>query len=73
MNFFECIFMQIFLVGKDFGARVVFHFALLHPNRVSAVATLGVPFLLTSPGTFPQYLLPKGFYMLRWQVRACLI
>ncbi|XP_055807043.1 uncharacterized protein LOC129875842 [Solanum dulcamara] len=57
----------IFLVRKDFGARVVFHFALLHPNRVSAVATLGVPFLLTSPGTFPQDLLPKGFYMLRWQ------
>ncbi|KAH0723782.1 hypothetical protein KY289_006826 [Solanum tuberosum] len=58
---------KVFLVGKDFGARVVFHFALLHPNRVLALATLGVPFLLTGPGTFPQDLLPKGFYVLRWQ------
>ncbi|MCE0482028.1 hypothetical protein HAX54_040337 [Datura stramonium] len=58
---------QVYLVGKDFGARVVYHFVLLHPNRVSAVATLGVPFLLTGPQAFPRDLLPKGFYMLRWQ------
>ncbi|PHU04341.1 hypothetical protein BC332_25163 [Capsicum chinense] len=58
---------KIFLVGKDFGARVVYHFALVHPDRVSAIATLGVPFLLAGPEAFPKDLLPKGFYVLRWQ------
>ncbi|PHT35692.1 hypothetical protein CQW23_23392 [Capsicum baccatum] len=58
---------KIFLVGKDFGARVLYHFALVYPERVSAVAALGMPFILTGPQTFPRDLLPKGFYMLRWQ------
>ncbi|KAL0399814.1 UNVERIFIED_CONTAM: AB hydrolase superfamily protein YfhM [Sesamum radiatum] len=57
---------KVLLVGKDFGARVVFHFALVHPERVVALATLGVPFILTGPQAFPTDL-PKGFYMLRWQ------
>ncbi|KAK4438649.1 Epoxide hydrolase A [Sesamum alatum] len=57
---------KVFLVGKDFGARVVFHFGLVHPERVAALVTLGVPFLLTGPQAFPTDL-PKGFYMLRWQ------
>ncbi|KAL3848865.1 hypothetical protein ACJIZ3_010747 [Penstemon smallii] len=58
---------KILLVGKDFGARVVFHFALFHPERVEAIVTLGVPFILTGPEAFPRDSLPKGFYMLRWQ------
>ncbi|XP_059301353.1 uncharacterized protein LOC132053376 [Lycium ferocissimum] len=58
---------QVILVGKDFGGRVAYHFALLHPDRVSAVATLGVPFLPTGPVTFPRDLIPRGFYVLRWQ------
>ncbi|OIT02900.1 PREDICTED: bifunctional epoxide hydrolase 2-like isoform X1 [Nicotiana attenuata] len=58
---------QVFLVGKDFGARVAYHFALVHPDRVSTVITLGVPFLLTGPETFPRDFIPNGFYMLRWQ------
>ncbi|KAA8526397.1 hypothetical protein F0562_008400 [Nyssa sinensis] len=58
---------KAFLVGKDFGARPAYHFALLFPDRVSGVATLGVPFLLTGPQAFPRELIPKGFYVLRWQ------
>ncbi|KAK3039572.1 hypothetical protein RJ639_027716 [Escallonia herrerae] len=54
---------KVFLVGKDLGARPVYHFALLHPDRVSGVITLGVPFLLTGPEAFPSDQLPKGFYM----------
>ncbi|KAK2985506.1 hypothetical protein RJ640_008679 [Escallonia rubra] len=60
----------VFLVGKDLGARPVYHFALLHPDRVSGVITLGVPFLLTGPEAFPSDQLPKGFYMLRWQANS---
>ncbi|KAK6157210.1 hypothetical protein DH2020_011458 [Rehmannia glutinosa] len=59
--------LQVLLVGKDFGARVVYHFTLVHPERVVAVVTLGVPFMLTGPAAFPRHLLPDGFYMLRWQ------
>ncbi|KAL3647146.1 hypothetical protein CASFOL_008114 [Castilleja foliolosa] len=58
---------KVILVGKDFGARVVYHFALVHPDRVGAVATLGVPFMLTGPDAFQRHLIPDGFYMLRWQ------
>ncbi|KAM7503479.1 hypothetical protein LguiB_002383 [Lonicera macranthoides] len=54
---------KVLLVGKDFGARVAYHFALLHPTRVQGIATLGVPFLLTGPEAFPSDLLPKGFYI----------
>ncbi|KAH7859716.1 hypothetical protein Vadar_004641 [Vaccinium darrowii] len=58
---------KAFLIGKDLGIRPAYHFALLYPGRVSGVITLGVPFLLTGPEAFPRELLPKGFYMLRWQ------
>ncbi|XP_057792542.1 uncharacterized protein LOC131009273 [Salvia miltiorrhiza] len=58
---------KVILVGKDFGAKVVYHFALVHPKRVSAVATLGVPFVVpTDPETFKASL-PKGFYVLRFR------
>lgn len=57
---------KVLLVGKDFGARVAYHFALVHPERVVAVTTLGVPFVILSPETFPGNL-PKGFYVLRFQ------
>ncbi|PIN12654.1 Soluble epoxide hydrolase [Handroanthus impetiginosus] len=58
---------KILLVGKDSGARVAYHFALVHPDRVVAVATLGLPFVVTGPAAFPTDVLPKGFYMMRWQ------
>ncbi|KAK2973960.1 hypothetical protein RJ640_030139 [Escallonia rubra] len=57
---------QVFLIAKDFGALVAYQFALVHPEKVSGVATLGVPFL--PPGPPVQYgKLPEGFYMSRWQ------
>lgn len=58
--------MQVLLVGKDFGARVAYHLALVYPERVVAVTTLGVPFVVITPETFPGDL-PKGFYVLRFQ------
>ncbi|XP_071904934.1 epoxide hydrolase 3-like [Coffea arabica] len=57
---------KVFLVGKDFGARVVHHFALLHQDRVAALVTVGVPFMTTGPESSLDFL-PKGFYMLRWR------
>ncbi|XP_027161091.1 bifunctional epoxide hydrolase 2-like [Coffea eugenioides] len=57
---------KVFLVGKDFGASVVYYFAILHKERVTAIATLGVPF--RPPGPPPHYkLLPEGFYVTRWK------
>ncbi|XP_077224787.1 epoxide hydrolase 2-like [Tasmannia lanceolata] len=58
---------KVFLIGKDFGARPAYQFALLHPERVLGVITLGVPFMVSGPHAFPRDLLPEGFYMLRWQ------
>ncbi|KAL5704558.1 microsomal epoxide hydrolase [Ranunculus cassubicifolius] len=54
------------LVGKDLGVRPAYYFALLHPERVSGVVTLGFPY--TPPGySFAVHgHLPEGFYFLRW-------
>ncbi|KAL4301967.1 hypothetical protein GQ457_10G018300 [Hibiscus cannabinus] len=58
------------LVSKDFGAFVATMLGVLHPERVSTIILLGVPFLL--PGLSPLQsqlpLIPSGFYMLRWLV-----
>lgn len=59
--------MQILLVGKDFGARWAYHYALVHPDRVAAIVTMGVPFLVPGLESFRTDL-PQGFYFLRWQV-----
>lgn len=56
---------KAFLVGKDFGARIVYLYALLHPERLTGIVTLGIPFLPPKPVAFQQYL-PEGFYMSRW-------
>ncbi|XWS54207.1 hypothetical protein CRYUN_Cryun10bG0069600 [Craigia yunnanensis] len=57
---------KVFLVGKDFGAVPAFLLAVVHPDRVSGVITLGIPFLIPSPDGVQFDLLPKGFYVLRW-------
>ncbi|XP_071904929.1 epoxide hydrolase 2-like isoform X2 [Coffea arabica] len=57
---------KVFLVGKDFGARVVCHFALLHQDRVSALVTLGLAFTPTGLGVSVDSL-PKGSYVMRWR------
>ncbi|CAI9089447.1 OLC1v1024019C1 [Oldenlandia corymbosa var. corymbosa] len=57
---------KVFLVGKDFGARVVYHFTLLHQDRVSGVVTMGLPFMPIGPdATLDSH--PKGFYVMRWR------
>ncbi|KAF8409298.1 hypothetical protein HHK36_005372 [Tetracentron sinense] len=56
-----------FLIGKDFGAMPVFQLAVAHPERVSGIVTLGIPFMIPGPSILPLHLLPKGFYILRWK------
>uniref|UniRef100_A0A7N0ULI8 AB hydrolase-1 domain-containing protein n=1 Tax=Kalanchoe fedtschenkoi TaxID=63787 RepID=A0A7N0ULI8_KALFE len=60
---------KVFLVGKDFGALPVFQLAIVCPERVQGIITLGIPFLLpgTGPASFPLTAFPKGFYILRWK------
>ncbi|CAL5409817.1 unnamed protein product [Camellia sinensis] len=57
---------MVFLVAKDFGTRTGFFFALLYPERVSGIITMGVPFVPPSPFEFGKNL-PEGFYMSRWK------
>ncbi|KAJ4703459.1 Epoxide hydrolase 2 [Melia azedarach] len=57
---------KVFLVAKDFGARPAYLFALLHPERVAGVITLGIPFIPPGPIDYMKYL-PEGFYISRWQ------
>ncbi|XP_076942787.1 epoxide hydrolase 2-like [Bidens hawaiensis] len=57
---------KVFVIGKDFGAMVAYIFAVFHPQKVSGMITLGVPF--RPPGSYKSHqTLPEGFYILRWQ------
>ncbi|KAE9616861.1 putative soluble epoxide hydrolase [Lupinus albus] len=59
---------KAFLVGKDFGAVPGYLTAAVHPERVAAIITLGVPFILPGPAVVQSHLLlPKGFYVTRWR------
>lgn len=60
--------MQVFLIGKDFGARIAYLFSLLHSERVSGIITLGVPFVPPSRPAISEHL-PEGSYISRWQVQ----
>ncbi|XP_020541028.1 epoxide hydrolase A [Jatropha curcas] len=57
---------KVVVVAKDFGARVAYMFALLHPDRVLGIVTVGAPFVPPGPAQFNKYL-PEGFYMSKWQ------
>ncbi|CAJ2678502.1 bifunctional epoxide hydrolase 2-like protein [Trifolium pratense] len=57
---------KVFLVGKDFGVRPAYLFSILHPERVSGVITLGIPYVPPGPSMFHKFL-PEGFYILRWR------
>ncbi|PIN16315.1 Soluble epoxide hydrolase [Handroanthus impetiginosus] len=50
----------------DLGARVAYLIALLDPEKVSGIITLGVPFLPPAPLSF-NLLLLEGAYVSRWQ------
>nr|DAD22948.1 TPA_asm: hypothetical protein HUJ06_024411 [Nelumbo nucifera] len=56
---------KAFLVGKDFGAWPAYLVSLLHPERVSGVVSLGVPFFIPRPNPFDDF--PEGFYILKWK------
>ncbi|KAB2603256.1 bifunctional epoxide hydrolase 2-like [Pyrus ussuriensis x Pyrus communis] len=45
---------SVFLVGKDFGARPTYLFALAYPQRVLGVITIGVPIKPPSPLKFDK-------------------
>ncbi|PWA57281.1 epoxide hydrolase [Artemisia annua] len=56
---------KVFVIGKDFGAIIAYPLALLHPEKVAGIITLGLPFM--PPGAFKhQFVLPEGAYPLRW-------
>ncbi|ONI10358.1 hypothetical protein PRUPE_4G043200 [Prunus persica] len=57
---------KVFLIAKDFGPRPAYTFALLHPERVLGVVTMGVSYVPPGPRAFEK-LLPEGFYISRWQ------
>ncbi|KAF5944436.1 hypothetical protein HYC85_018513 [Camellia sinensis] len=57
---------KVFLVAKDFGAWPAYYFALLYPERVLGIITMGVPFLPPGSTTFDKHL-PEGFYISRWR------
>ncbi|KAL6573953.1 hypothetical protein OROHE_001495 [Orobanche hederae] len=57
---------KVYLIAKDFGSRVAYLFSLLHPERVSGIITLGVPFVPPSRPTILKHL-AEGSYISRWQ------
>eukprot|EP00262_Sarcandra_glabra_P016999 TRINITY_DN567_c0_g2_i2.p1 TRINITY_DN567_c0_g2~~TRINITY_DN567_c0_g2_i2.p1 ORF type:complete len:313 (-),score=53.61 TRINITY_DN567_c0_g2_i2:287-1225(-) len=58
---------KVFLVGKDFGALVASLFALVHPDKVSGVITIGIPIIVPGSQATRHDLFPKGFYIVRWK------
>ena len=61
---------QAVFIGHDWGAMVVWHTALLHPDRVRAVAGLSVPPIpraRTRPTERWREKFGEDFYMLRFQ------
>lgn len=58
---------KAFLIGKDFGALPAYLVAAVYPEKVASVITLGIPFMLPGPSAVQNHLLPKGFYVARWQ------
>ncbi|KAJ6725039.1 BIFUNCTIONAL EPOXIDE HYDROLASE 2-LIKE ISOFORM X1 [Salix viminalis] len=58
---------KVVLVAKEFGAKPAYMFALLHPERVLGVVTIGAPFIpRAGPSQYPKHL-PEGFYISRWR------
>ncbi|KAJ0590790.1 putative soluble epoxide hydrolase [Helianthus annuus] len=56
---------KVFVVAKDFGAKVGYAFALIHPEKVAGIVTLGAPFV--HPNAPFKLAFPEGFYIRRWQ------
>eukprot|EP01018_Ginkgo_biloba_P034279 Gb_27131 [translate_table: standard] len=58
---------KVFIVAKDFGTVVAYNLALLHPDRVKGIVTMGIPYMRPAPQTLQLNLFPEGFYIRRWQ------
>ncbi|XP_015953456.1 uncharacterized protein LOC107477884 [Arachis duranensis] len=58
---------KAFLVGKDFGAFPGYFTAAAHPERVAAIITLGIPFMIPGKSGSRHDELPNGFYITRWK------
>lgn len=59
--------LKAIIVGKDFGAATAFDLAIQHPDRITGIITVGMPF---APKAFAKiFELPEGFYIKRWGVR----
>ena len=52
---------QAFIVGKDSGAFSAFQVAVVHPERVTGIITLGIPFMPSGISILLMHFLPKGF------------
>ncbi|KAL3574434.1 hypothetical protein D5086_025047 [Populus alba] len=57
---------KAFLVGTDLGSFPAYMIAVLYPERVTSLVSLGVPFRLPGPSDDID-LMPEGFYCKRWQ------
>ncbi|CAI8592616.1 unnamed protein product [Vicia faba] len=58
---------KAFIIGKDFGAIIAYLVAVVYPEKVASVITLGIPFINPGASAVKKDLLPKGFYITRWQ------
>ncbi|XP_031250818.1 bifunctional epoxide hydrolase 2-like [Pistacia vera] len=56
---------KAFLIGKDFGSWPAYLLSILHPERISGIVSLGVPFFVPKPNRYQG--LPEGFYIFRWK------
>ncbi|XP_076948800.1 epoxide hydrolase 2-like [Bidens hawaiensis] len=57
---------KAYVIGKDFGSMVGYLFALFHPQKVTAIITISMPFM--PYGSHHGYLaLPEGFYFRRFR------
>ncbi|KAF9608345.1 hypothetical protein IFM89_009280 [Coptis chinensis] len=59
---------KAFVIGKDVGGLTAYHFVVAHPERVSGVVTLGVPYTPPAHSFAHDEQLPEGFYVSRWQI-----
>ncbi|KAK2424550.1 bifunctional epoxide hydrolase [Trifolium repens] len=58
---------KAFLIGKDSGAIIANLVPVVYPETVISLITLGIPFMNPGPSAIQNDLLPKGFYITRWQ------
>ncbi|CAN1810720.1 Bifunctional epoxide hydrolase 2 [Linum perenne] len=58
---------KVVVVAKDFGAYVASRFAVVYPEKMLGLVTMGIPYTPPGPGASAiMALLPEGFYARRW-------